>query len=134
MNSRTVLAAVTVAALAAIPLAGCSAKKSAEPQSSAPTGTQVSVTATDTACELSTAQGATGTTTFAVTNNGTKVTELYVYGKDGSVLAEVENVSPGLKRELSVDLADPGTYKLACKPGGVGDGIRTDFAVKDAAG
>ena len=126
MNVRT---AVVVAAVAAVSLAGCSTKKSDESQGSAPAGTQVSVTATDTACELSATEGATGATTFAVTNNGTKVTELYVYKADGSVLAEVENVSPGLKRELAVDLT-PGTYKLACKPGGVGDGIRADFTVK----
>ena len=87
------------------------------------------MTATDTTCELSATEGAIGTTTFAVTNNGTTATELYVYNKDGSVLAEVENVSPGLKRELAVDLTEAGTYKLACKPGGVGDGIRADFTV-----
>lgn len=127
MNVRTV---VVVAAVAAVSLAGCSAKKADESQGSAPAGAQVSVTATDTTCELSATEGATGTTTFAVTNNGTKVTELYVYNKDGSVLAEVENVSPGLKRELAIDLTEPGTYKLACKPGGVGDGIRADFTVK----
>ena len=126
MNVRTV---VVVTAVAAVSLAGCSAKKSDESQSSAPAGTQVSVTATDTTCELSATQGATGTTTFAVTNNGTTATELYVYNQDGSVLAEVENVSPGLKRELTVDLTEAGTYKLACKPGGVGDGIRADFTV-----
>ena len=127
MNVRTVLVMTAVAALS---LVGCSAKKSDESQGSAPAGTQVSVTATDTTCELSATEGSTGATTFAVTNNGTKATELYVYTKDGSVLAEVENVSPGLKRDLIVDLTEPGTYKLACKPGGVGDGIRADFTVK----
>ena len=127
MNVRTV---VVVAAVAAVSLAGCSTKKSDESQGSAPAGTPVSVTATDTTCELSATEGAAGTTTFAVTNNGTTATELYVYNKDGSVLAEVENVSPGLKRELAVDLTEAGTYKLACKPGGVGDGIRADFTVK----
>ena len=127
MNVRTVLVMTAVAALS---LVGCSAKKSDESQGSAPAGAQVSVTATDTTCELSATEGATGTTTFAVTNNGTKATELYVYTKDGGVLAEVENVSPGLKRDLTVDLTEPGTYKLACKPGGVGDGIRADFTVR----
>ena len=132
MNVRTVLVMTAVAAvsLTSASLAGCSAKKSDESQGSAPAGAQVSVTATDTTCELSATEGSTGATTFAVTNNGTKATELYVYTKDGSVLAEVENVSPGLKRDLIVDLTEPGTYKLACKPGGVGDGIRADFTVK----
>lgn len=127
MNIRTV---VVVSAVAGIALAGCSAKKSAESQSGATAGNQVSVTATDTACQVSATEGAAGATTFAVTNNGTKVNELYVYGKDGSVLAEVENISPGLKRELSVNLKEPGTYKLACKPGGVGDGIPAAYTVK----
>ena len=126
MNVRTV---IVVAAIAAASLAGCSTKKSNESQGGAPASTPVSVTATDTTCELSATEGAIGTTTFAVTNNGTTATELYVYNKDGSVLAEVENVSPGLKRELAVDLTEAGTYKLACKPGGVGDGIRADFTV-----
>ena len=127
MNVRTVL---VMTAVAALPLAGCSVKESDESQGSTPAGAPVSVTATDTTCELSATEGATGATTFTVTNNGTKATELYVYTKDGGVLAEVENVSPGLKRDLTVDLTEPGTYKLACKPGGVGDGIRADFTVK----
>ncbi len=127
MHTRLFLAAVAMSGLA---LAGCAAKDSAAPKTATPAGAQVSVTATDTACKLSVAEGTTGATTFAVTNNGTKATELYVYNKDGSVLAEVENISPGLQRELSVDLTEPGTYKLACKPGGVGDGVPADFTVK----
>lgn len=116
--------------MSGLALVGCAAKDSAAPEGAKATGAQVSVTATDTACELSAAEGTTGATTFAVTNNGTKVTELYVYGKDGSVLDEVENISPGLKRDLVVNLTEPGTYKLACKPGGVGDGVKADFTVK----
>lgn len=121
---------VAVAA-AALTVSGCSAKESASPEKAA-AGPQVTVTATDTTCTASATEGKTGTTSFAVTNNGTKVTELYVYGKDNSVLAEVENISPGLKRDLTVDFKEPGTYQLACKPGMVGDGIRTGFTVKAA--
>ena len=127
MNTRLVVAVTTIAGMA---LAGCAAKDSATPESATPSGAEVTVNATDTACELSAAEGTTGATTCAVTNNGTKVTELYVYGKDGSVLDEVENISPGLKRDLVVNLTEPGTYKLACKPGGVGDGVKADFTVK----
>ncbi|MCB9411201.1 MAG: cupredoxin domain-containing protein, partial [Mycolicibacterium sp.] len=86
--------------------------------------------ATDTGCALSVAEATVGPVTFAVTNNGTKVTELYVYGPGGGVVDEVENISPGLKRDLKVELAEPGTYSVACKPGMVGDGIRADFTVK----
>ena len=62
--------------------------------------------------------------TFVITNNGTKVTEFYVYGEGERVMGEVENISPGLQRKLIVQLAEPGTYQTACKPGMVGDGIR----------
>ena len=44
-------------------------------------------------------------------------------------MGEVENISPGLQRKLIVQLAEPGTYQTACKPGMVGDGIRGDFKV-----
>ncbi len=65
-----------------------------------------------------------------ITNNGTKVTEFYVYGEGERVMGEVENISPpGLQRKLVVQLAEPGTYKTACKPGMIGDGIRGDFTV-----
>ena len=33
--------------------------------------------------------------TFVITNNGTKVTEFYVYGEGERVMGEVENISPG---------------------------------------
>ncbi len=64
-----------------------------------------------------------------ITNNGTKVTEFYVYGEGDRVLGEVENISPGLQRKLVVQLSEPGTYKTACKPGMIGDGLRADFVV-----
>lgn len=124
---------VTAAALVAgLALSGCTAKDSA-PTATSAGAAEVSVDATDTACAPSTSTAGTGATTFAVTNNGDKVTEFYVYGPDDRVLAEVENVSPGLTRKLVVEFNEPGTYRLACKPGMVGDGIRADFAVAGAA-
>ncbi|MDT5008660.1 MAG: iron uptake system component EfeO, partial [Mycobacterium sp.] len=71
----------------------------------------------------------TGTSTFAITNSGTKVTEFYVYGEGDRVMGEVENIAPNLTRKLIVNLSDPGKYQIACKPGMVGDGIRKDFNV-----
>ena len=124
-SAAAVLAAVLIGAGAS----GCAAKESAT-DSAADAGTEVSVDATDTGCALSVAEAAVGPVTFAVTNNGAKVTELYVYNPSGGVVDEVENISPGLKRDLKVELAAPGTYVVACKPGMVGDGIRTDFTVK----
>ncbi|ABM15547.1 iron uptake system protein EfeO [Mycolicibacterium vanbaalenii] len=124
--------AVLAAATAAFALAGCQAKEEApaaseEGGSTAPA--QVTVEASDDACELSGTEGKTGANTFVITNNGTKVTEFYVYGEGERVMGEVENISPGLQRKLIVQLTQPGTYQTACKPGMVGDGIRSDFTV-----
>ena len=130
-TTRGVTAAAT-ALVAGLTLSGCTATESSPAANSGGTA-EVRVDATDTACALSASKAGTGATTFAVTNNGAKVTELYVYGPDDRVLAEVENISPGLTRKLVVEFNEPGTYRLACKPGMVGDGIRTDFAVTGAA-
>ena len=125
--------AVLAAALAGLALTSCQAKedKSAADGKGGPA--EITVNASDTACELSGTEGATGPSTFVVTNNGTKVTEFYVYGEGERVMGEVENISPGLQRKLVVQLAEPGTYQTACKPGMVGDGIRTDYKVTGEA-
>ena len=56
------------------------------------------------------------TSSFTITNAGTKVTEFYVYAAGDRVMGEVENIVPGLSRELIVELT-AGTYETACKPG-----------------
>ena len=123
--------AVLSAALAAFALAGCQAKDEA-PAASEDGGTapsEITVDASDTSCALSVTEGNTGANTFVITNNGSKVTEFYVYGEGERVMGEVENISPGLQRKLIVQLSQPGTYQTACKPGMIGDGIRGDFVV-----
>ena len=126
MLSSRAITLVAAALLAG--LSGCAAKESAKTQATG--GGDITVDATDTACTLSASTAAVGKRSFVVTNNGTKVTEFYVYGTDNAVLAEVENISPGLKRTLDVDFAKPGTYRTACKPGMVGDGISAELTVK----
>ena len=122
--------AATAALLAGLSLTGCQAKESSSAGSDkGGAAKEVTVTASDTACELSATDGATGANTFVITNNGNKVTEFYVYGEGERVMGEVENISPGLNRKLIVQLAEPGTYQTACKPGMVGDGIRGDYKV-----
>lgn len=131
MTFRQILPAALAALALGASVSACTAKESTSNTAAASkTGTEVAVDATDTGCNLSAKEAATGTTTFAVTNNGTKVTEFYVYGKDNQVLGEAENISPGLKRELAVEFKDAGPHTVACKPGMVGDGIRSDFTVK----
>jgi iron uptake system component EfeO len=129
---HTALAAMT-AALAALALTSCQAKEDKSAGDSKNGPSEIAVTASDTACELSGTENATGPSTFVITNNGTKVTEFYVYGEGERVMGEVENISPGLQRKLIVQLSEPGTYQTACKPGMVGDGIRSDFKVTGEA-
>ncbi|KAA0092808.1 peptidase M75 [Mycolicibacterium sp. P1-18] len=123
-------AAAAAAVLTGISLVGCQAKESQTPASSgANAPAQITVDASDTTCELSGTESATGPSTFVITNNGTKVTEFYVYGAGDRVMGEVENISPGLERKLIVQLTEPGKYQTACKPGMIGDGLRGDFTV-----
>ncbi len=92
----------------------------------------LTVQATDAGCQVSSDTAPSGTLTFSVTNAGAKVTEFYVLGSDGlRILGEVENIGPGLSRDLVVN-APAGSYFTACKPGMVGDGIRSAFAVSDS--
>ncbi|AUH69721.1 MULTISPECIES: iron uptake system protein EfeO [Gordonia] len=114
---------VVLGAVAATPLAlaACEAKSSGDGA--------VTVTSSNDGCELSTTDLQTGTANFEISNAGSKVTEFYVYGKNNRVLAEVENIGPGLKGKLSVEFSEPGTYTVACKPGMVGTGIRQKIEV-----
>ncbi len=118
--------AIAVAAAVPFALAACTEKSDSKDGG-------VKVTANDTTCDVATDTANTGNTTFQITNNGTKVTEFYVYGEGDRVMGEVENIGPGLTRQLIVSLAEPGTYQTACKPGMVGDGIRHDFNVTGEA-
>ncbi|WP_206490141.1 iron uptake system protein EfeO [Rhodococcus sp. KRD162] len=115
-----------LAAVAALPmtLVACTEKSSVDAAAG-----DITVTSTDSSCEVSASEATTGNSTFQITNNGSKVTEFYVYGEGDRVMGEVENIGPGLTRQLIVALPDPGTYTTACKAGMVGDGIRADFVV-----
>ncbi|WP_439032197.1 iron uptake system protein EfeO [Gordonia terrae] len=122
MNRRTVRAAAA-AAVVVVPvlLAGCTEKAGSDGA--------IAVTSTNDACDLASTEASTGNVDFTVTNSGSKVTEFYVYGNNNRVLGEVENIGPGLSSNLSVEIVEPGTYTVACKPGMVGTGIRTDLTV-----
>ncbi|HKH50377.1 MAG TPA: iron uptake system protein EfeO [Mycobacterium sp.] len=132
MKFHTSLAAAA-ALLTALALASCQAKDS-EPAGDGKDGpAEITVAASDSTCELSGTEAGTGPSTFVVTNNGTKVTEFYVYDEGERVMGEVENISPGLQRKLIVNLSEPGTYQTSCRPGMIGDGIRSDFEVTGEA-
>jgi iron uptake system component EfeO len=129
MSSPRLAAGLSAAVLVAV-LAGCAKD---EPAAGSDDGTgPVTVTASDTECKLSRSEVQSGTSTFHVTNGGSKVTEFYVYGDGDRVMGEVENIGPGLKRELIVELPS-GRYQTACKPGMVGNGIRGELTVSGDA-
>lgn len=113
---------LATAAVLPFSLAACTEKTTASDG-------DIVVTATDDSCDVSATTGTTGSSTFQVTNNGSKVTEFYVFAEGDRAMGEVENIGPGLTRQLIVSLPEAATYQLACKPGMVGTGIRQDFVV-----
>jgi iron uptake system component EfeO len=119
--------------LAALTIATLSACAPAATDDDAAAGDAQTVTVDSTAdeCTLSTTTVTAGEVTFAVTNSGDDETEFYLYAADGEdVVSEVEDIGPGLTRELTVDL-EAGDYVTACKPGMTGDGIRGDLTVTE---
>lgn len=123
--ARTLLAgAVTTAVLCG--LTGCAGDRPGS------TANKVKITASDTACTVAKTQLKSGVLNFDVVNEGTKATEVYVYGQQGSafsrVITEVEDIEPGKSGALIVTLSR-GTYEIACKPGQSGDGIRQRIEV-----
>lgn len=128
MSRRTL---VVLAAVAAPLLAACT--QSAEPAAEG-NPRSIIVSASDDACEVSAAEAPAGRVTFTVTNTGSQVNEFYLLGDDGArILGEVENIGPGVARQLVVTLP-VGRYETACKPGMTGDGLRAGFTVTGSDG
>ena len=120
----TALATLTGATLA---LTGCV-------PNAAPDAKSIAVTASDTDCSVDTAEATSGTITFSVTNDGSKVNEFYVLGANKlTIIGEVENIAPGATRDLTVQVG-PGDYYTNCKPGMIGAGVgQAAFAVSGDA-
>ena len=116
-------------ALPAVLLAAALGASACTSADSTATGARVGVTAGDGTCELTATSVPAGVVTFAVQNTGSQVAEFYVYAADGTtILSEVENVGPGVTRELVVELA-AGKAKTTCRPSDGVDGISTDITV-----
>jgi iron uptake system component EfeO len=126
--TRRSLAVIGIAATAA--LAGCT---STAATSEGAAGGPIAVNATDASCEVGVQEAPAGTISFAINNTGSKVTEFYLYGAGDRIMGEAENIGPGLTRQMIVEVPDGGTYTTACKPGMVGDGIRSPFTVTGTA-
>ncbi|MBP1233784.1 iron uptake system component EfeO [Arthrobacter sp. PvP102] len=120
------------AAVAVLPLTMAACTDNAAPASTAGAAGPIQVTSTGDACKMSTASAKSGNLTFAVQNDGEQVTEFYLLAEDGlRILGEVENIGPGLTRNLVVTVP-AGKYTTACKPGMEGDGIRAGFEVTES--
>ena len=128
-DRRLVLLATGV--LAALTTAACGSSGGSGGGSGTSTDA-IAVTAADDACEVATDKLPAGAHTFSVTNTGSKITEFYVYAEGDRIMGEVENIAPGVARNLLVELP-AGNYQTACKPGMVGDGIRHDLKVTGEA-
>jgi iron uptake system component EfeO len=128
VRDRAALAGL--AGLTALTLAACSSEGSAAPGEAA--ADEIAVAASDDTCDVTTSELAAGVHQFTVTNSGSKVTEFYVYADGDRVMGEVENIAPGVARPLRVELP-AGEYETACKPGMIGDGIRSALTVTGEA-
>lgn len=127
--TRRALALTLIPATFALAACGGSADDAKSADGKGP----ITVTANDTACEVARTEAPAGQIEFTVTNKGTKINEFYVYAEGDRIMGEVENIAPGLSRTFHVEIAEPGTYETACKPGMVGKGIRSDFTVSGAS-
>ncbi|WP_405094531.1 iron uptake system protein EfeO [Micromonospora sp. NBC_01412] len=130
MRTTRFLALAATGVLATTGVAACGGAE--KDGGAAGDGGPITVKATDTACEVGRTDLPAGQTSFKVTNSGAKVTEFYVYAAGDRVMGEVENIAPGLSRELRVELP-AGTYETACKPGMIGKGIRGALKVSGTA-
>jgi iron uptake system component EfeO len=123
------MAVVAAGVLAGGGVAACSDDAGSEGTDA---GGPIAVGASDSTCDVGKTDVAAGTVVFAVNNKGSKVTEFYVYAAGDRVMGEVENITPGLTRELRVELP-AGAYETACKPGMIGKGIRGALKVSGSA-
>ena len=128
--ARKRLALVGLTGLTALTLAACGGDSSSGDSNAA--ADDIAVAAADDSCEVASSELPAGVHQFTVTNSGSKVTEFYVYADGDRVMGEVENIAPGVARELRVELP-AGDYETACKPGMIGDGIRSALTVTGEA-
>ena len=130
MNQRTTRLGLMVAAGAAVLLALTACVPNATTASTTASTTKLTVDSSASDCAVSASSAPSGTVIFTVTNSADQVTEFYLLGADGlRVVGELENITPGVKRNLTVKL-QPGKYFTACKPGMIGDGVgRAEFTV-----
>jgi iron uptake system component EfeO len=125
--SRT--GAVLIVGLAALAVA-CSPSGSDSPASGPPAGsTTVNVVLNNDGCTPDVDSAPAGTVTFEATNEGGDAVDEVELLAGEDVLAEAENLAPGLSGSFTVDL-EPGSYTLLC-PGA--ETPETPFEVVEAS-
>ena len=122
------LALASLALAAPVLLGGCGSMESAAADG---TSSTIVVSASDTSCVLDSSTIEAGSVSFDVTNSGSQVTEVYVYGADGSefttVVGEVEDIGPGTSRSGRMSSCDEGSSAPVMRSrwfmGRSGDGV-----------
>jgi|GEM_PF-2010747 len=122
MSPRNAVLAAPIGALLA--LSACSTESA---------DSTLAVAGTNDACEIDSDIVDAGKVGFEFVNESNDVNELYVLKANGDTLGEVENVTTGTSRTLTVDLV-AGDYLVRCKPGQTGDGFESTFTVTGDGG
>ncbi|WP_026911799.1 iron uptake system protein EfeO [Patulibacter minatonensis] len=101
--------AVAAAVTASLGLTACGSDDKDDPNA-----TNLKVELTDKGCSPSALEAPAGKVRFEAVNNGTgKTTEVELKNKDGIILGERENLTPGLSGDFSLQL-DAGDYVVYC--------------------
>lgn len=111
---------IVLSAAIALGLSGCG-DDAIEP-------TPVAVTSSDSTCDVMPNQAPAGPVVFSVQNSGTSDSTFSLLGVNAEVIGELENIGPGVARDLIVDV-QPGTYVTSCTTASDGDRIRAEFTV-----
>ncbi|WP_210493528.1 iron uptake system protein EfeO [Patulibacter sp. SYSU D01012] len=102
--------ALAAAAVATLGLAACGG----DDDGGAGGGTTLKVELTDAGCTPTTLKAPAGKVVLEASNPGTsKTTEVELKNRDGIILGERENLTPGLSGDFSLKL-DPGEYVVYC--------------------
>jgi uncharacterized cupredoxin-like copper-binding protein len=133
MHTRRYAALLAIAAVAAVPIAGCggdddddagsgaagggygAAGGAAQATTTTSGGEKVDMSLTDFALDPADPTVNAGTVTFDVANDGQTTHALEVEGPGEEV--ETDDLSPGGTAKLTVDLNEPGTYEMYCPVG-----------------
>lgn len=122
MFSKT-LGTIAAVSVASIFLTGCAPLEA---------DIRISVSQDAKTCELSSTKFAGGVATFVVQNIGDTSAEFYILKDDASsIVSEVDNIGPGLTRELTVELAS-GKYWYSCEQMDGGKKLRGELEVTAA--